>query len=133
MNEKVKVADEAESKAVKVWVFRCSRTGMLYPSDYVEEWGKKYGIGLGPIPISEALVNNYQSPPIAGDIGDSMHPVGNCHSQVDLVQVTQAEFDAKRAILQADDPRMHSRAAAMKKRQMVHSRAMKSLYPTASL
>jgi len=113
----------------KVRAFRCSRTGLYFPADYVEGWGTKYGIGLGPTPVSEALVNNYQSVPIAGEGTDAMHPVGNCHAQVDLVEVTQAEYNENAAVLVRDDPRMVRRASIMRGRQIAHSRTMQSMYP----
>jgi hypothetical protein len=80
--------------------FRCSRTGLLYPSDYVEEWGRKYGIGLGPVPISEALVNDYHR-----DIAGDMHGLSVARAQIDMVEVTEEEFIQNQAILDIDDPK----------------------------
>lgn len=41
-----------------VKAYRCNRTGLMFPADYVDQWGIKYGIGLGSKPVSEALTNN---------------------------------------------------------------------------
>jgi len=29
--------------------FQCSHSGLLYPEDYIKEWGTKYGRGMGPV------------------------------------------------------------------------------------
>lgn len=110
--------------------FRCSRTGVLYPADYVEQWGRKYGIGLGPIPVSEALINNYDAP-IAEDRTNTrtMHPIGNCHAQVDWVDVTEEEFQLGAAILHENDPDYIERAALMRHKQLLKSPKMQSLFP----
>jgi hypothetical protein len=110
--------------------FRCSRTGVLFPADYVEEWGRKYGIGLGSVPISEALVNSYHDPVcVAGDENTSMHPLANCRSQVDLVDVTEEEYFEKEAVLQVDDVNMSKRAQVMRDNQLVKSNQMRSMFP----
>ena len=110
--------------------FRCSRTGVLFPPDYVEQWGRKYGVGLGPVPVSEALVNNYDAP-IAEDRTNTrtMHPVGTCHAQVDLVEVTEEEFALNAAILHENDQDYSERATLMRKKQLLKSPKMQSLFP----
>jgi len=110
-------------------VFRCARTGMLYPADYAEEWGKRYGIGLGSEPISEALTNRYDIPVAESrDPKTTMHPVGNCRSQVDFVDVSEEEWQEKQAVLAIDDERMHIRAGIMRGRQLLKSSKMQSLF-----
>lgn len=114
----------------KVLAFRCSRTGLYYPGDYVEEWGRKYGRGLGPVPVSEAYVNIYSSPcVVAGEGKHTMHPIGNCASQVDLVEVEEDVYQANRAIVALDDPDGSLRIAVMRGRQLVHSETMAQLFP----
>lgn len=113
--------------------FRCSRTGVLFPPDFIENWGKKYGIGLGPIPVSEALVNDYLSKVSQNrDDERTMHPVGNCHAQVDCMEVTEEEFEANRAVLAIDDQDLRKRTAIMRGRQLVHSPEMQRLFPAES-
>lgn len=108
--------------------FRCSRTGVLFPEDYVEEWGRKYGIGLGPTPISEALVNDYHRP-VCGDGESAMHALSNCRSQVDLVEVTEEEFEAGKAILEIDDVGMRKRGPFMRDKQLMKSIALRNKFP----
>lgn len=108
--------------------FRCSRTGLFFPGDYVEEWGRRYGIGLGPTPISEALVNDYHRK-VCEDGEEPMHPVGVCHSQVDLVDVSEEEFNANRAILAIDDVKMNRRSEIMRGRQILKSNKLRQLLP----
>jgi hypothetical protein len=108
--------------------FRCARTGMLYPADYVEQWGRKYGIGLGPVPVSEALVNCYHSPLIHNttDPSQTMYPVAVCRAQVDLVDIDEPTID-EIAVTALADPNMEVRAEIMRRRQRVNSAEMARL------
>lgn len=110
--------------------FRCSRTGMMFPADYVENWGSKYGIGLGPVPISEALVNDYHRGPV-GDSESGMHPLAVSRAQVDLVDVKEEEFIENEAILDIDDTSFKRRAPLMRAKQLVKSNAMMNKFPHA--
>lgn len=112
--------------------FRCSRTGMLFPSNYIEDWGRLYGIGLGPTPVSEALVNDYHRKPVT-DGDPIMHPLSVCRAQVDFVEVSDDEYAANSAILAIDDPRMSTRTGAMFARQIRKSAALRNLLPAAAL
>jgi hypothetical protein len=101
---------------------------MLYPADYIEQWGRKYGIGLGPVPVSEALVNCYQSPLIHNttDPTQTMYPVAVCRAQVDLVDIdnpTTGEI----AVIALADPNMEVRAEIMRGRQRVNNAEMARL------
>lgn len=110
--------------------FRCSRTGLMFPADYVENWGSTYGIGLGSVPVSEALVNDYHRNPV-GDSDSGMHPLSVCRAQVDLVDVKEEEFIENEAILDRDDPAMRRRAPLMRAKQLMKSNAMINKYPQA--
>jgi hypothetical protein len=80
--------------------------------------------------VSEALVNDYNFAPASGRTAETtMHPVANCKSQVDLVSISEEEFDANRAILMRDDVAGIKRAAVMRSRQLVHSPKMAQLFP----
>lgn len=110
--------------------FQCSRTGVLFPSDYVEEWGRKYGIGLGSVPISEALVNDYQGDIAhAKDANKTMHAVGVCRAQIDLVEVTEEEFESRKAILDIEDIDLSKRAAIMRDKQLQKSIKLAGIFP----
>jgi len=103
---------------------------MYFPADYVENWGKKYGIGLGSEPISEALTNRYDVPIAeAADGKRTMHPVGVCRAQVDLVDVPEEVAAERMAVLAIDDPNMNRRASIMRDRQLLHGNKMKQLFP----
>lgn len=108
--------------------FRCSRTGLYFPEDYVEEWGKKYGHGLGPDPVSECLVNDYHHP-VNHKNSPPMHPVSVCKAQVDLVDVSEEEFNSHRAIIAKDDPQLVRLSKIMRDRQMLKSHELRSKYP----
>lgn len=99
--------------------FKCLRTGLLYPADYYEEWGRKYGVGLGPVPVSEAFVNMYTQKTCG--VGEKeMFPFGRCFAQVQLVTVTDAEYNEKKAITDLEDPSYSARNAVMQARQVAH-------------
>lgn len=108
-------------------VYRCSRTGLYFPANYIEEWGKTYGVGLGPVPVSEALVNDYHLPVVEQGIMP-MHPVGYCGAAIHAIDVSQEEYDAHVAVLQIDDANMALRAQIMRDRQLVKSTRMKMLF-----
>lgn len=115
--------------------FRCARTGMLYPSDYVEQWGRRYGIGLGTVPVSEALTNEYQSPLVPNNERplDTMFPVAVCRAQVDLVEIPDDSEDLKPGsdrlpVLAIDDPNMTIRSEIMRGRQRDHSPEMARIF-----
>lgn len=114
--------------------FRCSRTGMLFPADYIEQWGKKYGIGLGSTPISEALVNCYESPLIRNEEHPelTMYPIATCRAQVDLCEMDETAAAARLAILAIDDPHMEARSIIMRNRQRDHSAEMARIYREAN-
>jgi hypothetical protein len=99
----------------------CTRTGLMFPSDYVENWGKKYGIGLGPVPVSEALVNDYHFR-ACGEGENKMIPVGVCRAPIAAVECDADEYEAKKATLAIDDPKMSARAQIMRERQIAHGK-----------
>lgn len=107
--------------------FQCGHSGLLLPGDYVKEWGRKYGIGLGPHPVSEVLDSDYDVPPapITPDIRrleQIMHPVGVSFAQVDLMLVTPEEMTARAAIVDRDDPGMYERVKIIREKQLVNPR-----------
>lgn len=111
-------------------VFRCARTGLYYPTDFVENWGKTYGIGLGIRPVSESLINDYQQPICKSrDNSRTMHPVGYSYSQVDLVEVADEEIELSSAVVELSDPMMMRRSTIMRERQILHCPDMGYAYP----
>lgn len=109
--------------------FKCTRTGLLFPADYMEKWGVDgIGVGLGPRPVSEALLNTYVGPsakdgPTPDRAGrNAMYPVEVCGGPLEEVDVTEAEFEENAAILATEDPMMEVRGRIMRSRQIAHGR-----------
>jgi len=108
-------------------VFVCNHSGLFLPGDYVKQYGRKYGIGQGPSPVSEVLDTDYEvdPPEITNQIrsiDQIMHPVGPCFAQVDLLLVNPAEYEAKKAIIDLEDQGMYKRMDIVRQKQMVNPR-----------
>jgi len=106
-----------------VLAFQCGHSGLYLPGDFVKNWGRGYGIGLGPNPVSEVLDTDYftDPPAITGEIRSLeqiMHPVGNCLSQVDYMLVEEAVYEQNKAVLAVEDPYMTKRAAIIRAKQV---------------
>jgi len=107
--------------------FVCNHSGLYLPGDYVKEWGRKYGIGLGPDPVSEVLDTDYDTAPpaITPDIRrieQIMHPVGPCFAQVDRQMVHPSVFKSTAAIMERDDKHMEARVAIVRPKQLSNKR-----------
>lgn len=104
-------------------VFRCNHSGLHLPSDYVREFGKLYGIGLGPDPVSEVLDSDYDTAPpaITPDIrslDQIMHPLIVTRVQVDLALVNAEEMQM--AILAKDDVHLDKRSKIVRQKQLTN-------------
>lgn len=100
--------------------FKCQHSDLYLPGDYIKQWGIKYGIGLGPKPVSECLDSHYyhaQGAAYHADTGIMMHPVGHCYADIQEVWITQEEFDAHRMILMSEDRDMTKRVAVILPKQ----------------
>lgn len=122
-----RLMDQITGKGL-VPAFRCGHSRMFFPGDYVKEWGRKYGWGLGGSPVSECLDSDYEAapPPITPETRSLeliMHPVEVTKAQVDLVLVTPEEFEAGRLVLAAEDPYMTRRAQLLRERQLQNPRS----------
>lgn len=111
-----------------VVVFQCGHSGLYFPSDYVKEWGRSYGIGQGPDPVSEVLDSDYHTAPPAitpeiQSFDQIMHPVGNCCAQMDLDLVAKEVFEANQAIAAKDDPRMKRRCEIVREKQLLNPKS----------
>lgn len=109
--------------------FMCLRTKVVFPEDYVEEWGRKYGIGLGPTPVSEALVNCYHD-----TVDLKAHPDKRMHSlavcKAPIVYLTDKEVADRKltiAILDYEDHAMEARGKMMREKQLKKSRVLPTL------
>lgn len=117
------VIKSAKLGAPVVAAFKCNHSGLYFPPDYVKEWGKLYGIGLGIDPVSEVLNSDYDTAPpkpdeSTMDINTIMHPLIVTRVQVDLMTVPQDEYEANKAIIAIDDPRMVERAKICRANQL---------------
>lgn len=123
-----KVFSAARIGVDMVLAFQCGHSGLYLPADYVKQWGRDYGIGLGPHPVSEVLDSDYYTAPpaITPDIeswDQIMHPVGNSMAQVDYMLVERSAMEANVAILVKDDPKMKKRVAVVRENQMVNPKS----------
>lgn len=105
--------------------FRCTHSGLLLPGDYVKNWGRTYGIGMGPVPLSEVLDTDYDSrlPEITPDIqsiDQIMHPVQVSAAQVDWLMVHPSE--ALYAVPASGDPMMRERGRILREKQKANPR-----------
>lgn len=116
--------------------YRCGHSGKYLPPDYVKEWGKKYGIGLGKDPVSECVDVSYgENPPRLDARIRSMeqiqHPTTPTFAQVDLVEVTEEEYAANRLWTRHEDPRGERRAAIITANQEAHPLSKVRMLKTA--
>lgn len=118
--------------------FVCNHSGLYLPGDYVKEWGRKYGIGYGPNPVSEVLDSDYNAdlPAITPDIRrieQIMHPVGPSLAQVDRVMVHPSTFISASAVMDHEDETMERRAAIIREKQLVNPKGRLNLLRAAWL
>jgi hypothetical protein len=101
---------------------KCQRCGAVFPGDYQDQWGRKYGRGLGREPKCEALSSKYHRPiarPKSGFL--PMHPLGVCRG---LVLPVMLPADTETMIPAATDPGMVRRAPIMREIQRKKSNAL---------
>lgn len=108
-------------------VFRCAASGLFYPDDYVKQWGRKYGIGLGPTVCSESLQTDYETNPPNIDntikkVDQIMHPVYNIKCQMDWHVVEVAEAKTNMAILEQEDQDIFERGIVLLGKQLKNKR-----------
>lgn len=64
-------------KGGELMYFQCLHSGKFYPPDYVKQWGRLYGIGLGRDVVSECLDTAYDVEPSLykiRSVSQIMHP-----------------------------------------------------------
>lgn len=110
-----------------VMAFQCGESGLLYPADYVRNWGKLYGIGLGPHPVSESLQSEYDVAPPAitpetRELTQIMHPMRSSCVQMDLDLVDADSFSERAAVLAIEDGHYKKRAPILYAKQCANPR-----------
>jgi len=112
--------------------FRCSHSGKYFPPDYTKEWGRKYGIGLGPEPVSETLDSDYLS--VLPGLEKLKRPeqlayaVNSSQAQIDLVEIPLGLFETQSLILAADDPDVERRMDVILPRQLNNSPLLRAMH-----
>jgi hypothetical protein len=113
-----------------VVAFRCNHSGLYFSGDYLREWGRKYGIGLGGVPVSECLDTDYY-----GNIPEfgAVNGVNNADQIAYPVRTTFASLDhelvdesflLENALIPAfEDPRMEKRMKIIIPKQIVNVRS----------
>ena len=114
--------------------FRCSHSGKFFPGDYVKEWGRRYGVGIGGEVRSEALDTMYEVDPMLHkslrSIKQIMHP---CKvSGAPVIPVFLAKIPARKDLLipEFEDKYGDARAEILLSYQMKNKRSKIRLYQT---
>jgi len=117
-----------------VRVVRCNSCGLIYPENVFQEWGKKYGRGIGKVPKCEGLQSRYQRGPTMTKPDGSrvpadkiMHPLHVCRGSLNVVDVPEAEAAENVCIAYSDDKGMEKRAAILRSKQAERSAVIKKL------
>lgn len=122
-------------------VFRCSHSGLLLPPDYAKEWGRKYGVGLGPNVVSECVDTHYwRDPPHWSQRGirsveQIMHPVCPTYAQVDLIDHPAEKWEDipadQKMILRSEPDSARRRAAVLLQKQLQNSQQLRMMHAAA--
>lgn len=105
--------------------FRCLHSGKYYPSDFIKEWGKKYGIGLGGDPRSECLDSDYDTTPSLDNIislEQIMHPCKVSGAPLDVVFLSKEAPKSDLLIPAYIDKRGKERGKIMRLNQLKNPR-----------
>jgi len=101
--------------------FVCGASGLFFPGDYVENFGSKYGSGLGYVVCSETLQTNYDRDPVMPrnsiDPSDLMHPVYVSRAPVSFIPQPTAALEGRMAIVAKSDQRMWKRREILRIKQ----------------
>jgi len=114
----------------EVMVYRCAGSGLYFPSNYVEMWGRKYGHGLGKAVVSECLETMWHCdcaiPKNLISPDQVMFPLMQGEHQVDSVLLSADEYAAlcsdpeNWAQCERLDVNMNIRAKILRDKQLNH-------------
>lgn len=104
-------------------VFMCGESGLYYPADYVKNWGRVWGDGLGPDVCSESLQSQYDiDPPEVTrgirDLNQIMHPLRSSRAQMDAHLVDVRALEGHMAVPAHVDWDMSLRAPILRAKQL---------------
>jgi len=105
----------------EVMYFRCLHSGKFFPADYIKEWGRKYGIGLGGDPRSECLDSQYHvKPSLEGikTLDDIMHPCKISGAPLDVVYAARKAPASSLLITSQNDRYGEKRSRIMRANQL---------------
>jgi len=114
--------------------FVCNHSGLLLPGDYVKEWGRSYGHGMGRDVSSEVLDSDYyaelQNPEARGvrSANQIAFPVGPSFAQVDRVMVSPAQFEQSKAIIDLQDEGYFERMKIILPKQLNNSPRLRMIH-----
>lgn len=128
VTDKVGGIMDAVAKKGFVPAFVCGHSGLYLPGDYIKEWGRKYGIGLGPHPVSEVYDTDYHTdpPPITPrirNVDQIMHPAGPSMSQIDHIMLHPTVMSANAAIMHHEDRDVSKRAKILLAKQLANPKS----------
>lgn len=113
-----------------VVAFQCNHSGLYWPGDYLREWGRKYGIGLGGTPVSECLNSDYSAtlPEFGQAWGVTSpeqiaYPVGNTFASLDHCLVDVDAVGGKWLLPALGDETMKKRMAIIIPNQMKNAQS----------
>lgn len=106
-----------------VLVFECGDSGLFFPADYVRNWGRDWGDGLGPVVCSETLQTDYYTAPPEPDrntrsLDQIMHPLYHSRAPIDAHLVERGMAEANMAIPMKDDENIVKRAPILYQKQL---------------
>jgi len=114
--------------------FVCNHSGLLLPGDYVKEWGRGYGHGMGRDVSSEVLDSDYyaelQNVEARGVrfAEQIAFPIGPSFAQVDRVMVSPTQFESGKAILDSDDEGYFARMKIILPKQLNNSPRLRMIH-----
>jgi len=94
-------------------VYRCNKCGAVYPDDYYENYGRRYGKGLGRPPVCEALSSKYDRP-LKTNLNfpeKTMYPLCYCRGTMSLSTIDEKDYTP--LVLADDDKGFNIRAPIM--------------------
>lgn len=117
---------------------RCNSCGLVYPENIFQEWGRKWGRGIGKQPKCEGLQSRYNRGPMTTKPNGSripgneiMHPLHVCRGSLSVVDITEDEAFANAAIPATEDRNYVARVKILRQKQEEHSPLIKSMRATA--
>lgn len=107
----------------KIVLFQCEGTGLYFPGDYLEMWGRKYGLGLGPKPISECLETAWHKkiayPEDLKTVEQIMYPLMNGGHDIGAVILSPKDVaKCPMAVLGINDPFIVKRGKILRQKQL---------------